>query len=89
MPTVICLTEFGFVVEGGRPVARNVARKRLLDDLDRFVRGRLVLALLPVKARLYEDGATNLAEVVELAVRDIHTNLARILSSYQIGVKDE
>ena len=76
-----------FLKASGVPVVNSTTRPTasdaLLDELEQFVAGRLLLILLPVRQHLKRRGQTPAADVaLEISTRDIRHNIAKILASH-------
>ncbi len=72
-----------------REVGSNSARRALEAEIGRFVAGRLVLILLPIRAQLKEVGLESLAVAVQAGVQDIELNLSKILIQYEVSKKTQ
>ena len=57
-------------------------KERLVDEIEVFVRGRLTLIMLPVCARLKDEGRSEMVDAMGIALRDIRANVESILDSY-------
>ena len=59
----------------------------LTNEVATFVEGRLLMVVFPVRAALQAAGLRDLGEAVEMGVRDITLNVAKIVSGYEVKVK--
>ena len=69
---------------GSAPSDQNA----LTNEIASFVAGRLLMILFPVRAALQAQGCLDLANAVESRVRDIKLNVGKIVTGYEVRIKD-